>query len=133
MKVLLVEDNPADATLLMELISEKSSMLKINWVTDGKDALDYIKKDKTQDLVLLDLSLPRVSGYDVLRNIKGVKETKAIPVIILSTSSNPNDIAECRVLGAAGFLSKPHDLDGYEALAGKMAVAARLEAMPGVF
>jgi len=133
MKILLVEDNSADAMLLMELVSEKTKLLEIKWVTDGSEALDYIAKDLKQDLVLLDLSLPRISGYDVLKNIKSGLATREIPVIVLSTSANPKDVTECRNLGAEGFLSKPSDLEGYEVLTAQMANAKQAQAMPGMF
>ena len=133
MKILLVEDNPADATLLMELLREKSQALEIEWVTDGSEAMEHIAKDNSQDLILLDLSLPRISGYEVLRCIKKSDSWRQIPVIILSTSSNPQDMIDCRSLGACGFLSKPSDLQGYEDLAMKMAGASAANAMPGIF
>lgn len=120
MDILLVEDNSADAYLLTEIFSRQSQASSIHWVSDGYDALDYImQKEKYQyamrpDMILLDLNMPRISGYEVLREMKGNASLHDIPVIILTTSRDPLDHTQCKALGADICLSKPHGLKEYE-------------------
>ena len=121
LRILLVEDNSADVTLLKELFGE-SRNTDIQWVSNGADALDYLYKrgafqDKQRpDLILLDLSLPKVGGYDVLKALKEDLRLADIPVVVLSTSRNPLDQQETKMLGASAFISKPQNLEGYEKL-----------------
>lgn len=122
MDILLVEDNPADVRLLKELLSEQEAAPNIQWVMDGHEALDYLlqrnehKNAARPDYVVLDLGLPRISGYEVLKEIKEDPRFKNIPVIILTTSRNPLDRDQCNQLGADSFLSKPRSLKGFEDL-----------------
>jgi CheY-like chemotaxis protein len=94
----------------------------MEWVTDGHEALDYVYRRNehteasTPDVILLDLGLPRISGYDVLKNLKTDPAHATIPVVVLTTSRNPFDRSQCQALGADIFLSKPRSLKGYEAL-----------------
>lgn len=126
MNILLVEDNHADAQLLHELLAERDGAPKLHWVLDGYEALDYVMRRgghanaSKPDMILLDLGLPRISGYEVLKEIKEKPEYSGIPVVILTTSRNPLDREQCAALGADSFLSKPHNLRGYEELADKL-------------
>lgn len=126
MNILLVEDNPADATLLIDLIQGCENPPAMHWVEDGLKAIDYLLRRGNHsqaprpDTILLDLSLPVMNGYEVLKQIKIDPESTNIPVIILSTSTNPVDENECRELGAHGFVSKPSNLKGYQNLAKKL-------------
>lgn len=123
MDVLLVEDNEADAYLLRELVAEKPDAPAIHWVSNGYEAMAYMRNDAPYqrslppDLILLDLGLPRISGYEVLKELKGQPHFSAIPVIILTTSRNPMDRSQCLEFGADAFISKPYNLKEYEALA----------------
>jgi len=120
MNILLVEDNSADAYLLTEMFAKKREAPEIHWVTDGYFALDYMfqRADYAQanrpDLILLDLNLPRINGYEVLKEIKDNAKFASIPVIILTTSRDPLDHAQCKTLGADMCLSKPHGIKDYE-------------------
>lgn len=119
MHILLAEDNTADVALLQELFAE-GQQIDMHWVTNGADALDYLHqrghypKAPRPDIVILDLGLPKVSGYEVLKELKQAPELKDIPVIVLSTSRNPSDHAQTADLGADMFFSKPGNLEGYE-------------------
>lgn len=123
MDILLVEDNPADVRLLKELLAEQRQPPDIHWVMDGHEALDYLyqrneyTKAGKPDMVLLDLGLPRISGYEVLKEIKKDERFHDVPVVILTTSRNPLDEQQCQSLGADRFLSKPRNLKGFEDLA----------------
>ncbi len=120
--ILLVEDNRADAHLLTEFFIEKGSDASIQWVTDGYEALDYVyqrdayKQAKRPDMIILDLGMPRISGYEVLKQLKENAQYSSIPTIVLTTSRNPLDRKQCTTLGADAFLSKPQSLKGYEEL-----------------
>ena len=72
------------------------------------------------DLVLLDLGLPRMSGYEVLKAARARPELAALMTYLLTTSQNPSDRDECQLLGADAFLSKPHDLKEYDILVEKI-------------
>lgn len=120
MNILLVEDNQADALLLTELLEDTEKAPVLHWVTDGHYALDYVYRRAPYqnawqpDLILLDLGLPRLSGYEVLQELK--KSACTVPVIVLSTSGNPEDTSRCLDLGARDYICKPRNLDGYTAL-----------------
>lgn len=122
MNILLVEDNSSDAYLLKALLTEKQNAPEVHWVTDGHQALSYITQNSkmagTQqpDLILLDLGLPRISGYDVIKDLKHKPSFASIPIVVLTTSRNPMDKEQCLALGADAFLSKPHNLREYEVL-----------------
>ena len=123
MNLLLVEDNSSDANLLTELLTEQESAPAICCVADGYEALDYVyqrgkhEHARRPDLILLDLGLPRISGYEVLKELKEQPQFAAIPVVILTASRNPLDRTRCAAFGADSFLSKPHNLKEYEELA----------------
>jgi len=114
--ILLVEDNVDDVEMTRHSFKLARFANRIHVVADGQEALDYLFcRDKyTQrspaqgpQLILLDLSLPKVSGLEVLRVIKADQRTREMPVVILTASSANADIAECRRLGAIAFIIKP--------------------------
>lgn len=121
MNILLVEDNKADAFLLMEFF-EQHHAPTVDWVADGKDAIDFVAKAgqyanaKRPDVILLDLGLPRISGYEALKQLKQDPAHASIPIVVLTTSCNPLDAEQCKELGANAFFSKPRNLKGYEDL-----------------
>lgn len=118
-EILLVEDNPADATLTMELLAEAKVLNRLHVVQDGEAALAYLRgtgayADAVRpDVILLDLNLPRMSGLQVLAEIKSDPALKSLPVIVLTTSDVDNDIAEAYFNQAAAFVTKPVDLDRF--------------------
>lgn len=122
MNLLLVEDNTADAELLTDMIDEKPGAPVVHRVQDGGEALDFVfqrssfQDARLPDVIVLDLGLPRISGYEVLEQIKGHPVVKDIPIVVLTTSSSSLDRAQCGDLGAVAFFSKPADLDGYRKL-----------------
>lgn len=126
MHILIIEDNAADLALLAEFLAEQESVPDLHWVTDGIRALDYLRRASPYenavrpDLILLDLGLPRMSGYDLIKALKGDPALADIPIIVLSTSRNPMDREETETAGANLFLSKPKDLVGYETLVAQL-------------
>lgn len=122
MDILLVEDNSSDAYLIKELFTRTTHGPRIHWVVDGHHALDYIYQRrqyegvKRPDIILLDLNLPRINGYEVLKELKSNPPFAGIPIVILTTSRNPLDHTQCAALGADMCLSKPHAIKEYEEL-----------------
>lgn len=118
-RILLVEDNPADVRLTREALKEGKLGNSLNVATDGVEALDYLQRrgrfsEATRpDVILLDLNLPRKNGREVLAEIKLDKTLRDIPVVVLSTSLNDEDVASSYELRANCYISKPVDLDRY--------------------
>jgi CheY-like chemotaxis protein len=117
--ILLVEDNPADQRLLEEELACAAHPSELFAVHDGQAALDFLHRRHpfadvpTPDLVILDLGLPNVDGWEVLSEVKADPLLKRIPVIILSGSEEPLDVERCLDLHANGYIVKPMDPDGY--------------------
>lgn len=122
MNLLLVEDNNADALLLKDFLVCDQFRPRVYWVKDGQVALDFLGKkgdfadSPVPDIILLDLALPYLSGFDVLKQMRREPAYSHIPVVVLTTSSNPKDRENCLEMGASAFFSKPFTLKGYETL-----------------
>ena len=117
--ILLVEDNPADVYLIRECLTDRGIIPHLHVVSDGDEALKFLEKkqpfeDKpSPKLVILDLNLPKMSGFQVLGFIKSDKRFKTIPVIILSTSNSISDISQSYSLHANCYVAKPKDLEDF--------------------
>ena len=115
-EILLIEDNPADAELTIRALKKQNLANRLVWLKNGALGLDflfgrgaYAGRDATDTprLVLLDLSLPKVSGHEVLQQIKADPRTKTIPVVVLSSSTQDRDILRTYDLGVNSYVSKP--------------------------
>lgn len=121
-EILLVEDNPDDAELTLRALRKRNLINKIYVVTDGTEALEFIFatgayteraiNDKPK-VILLDLELPKVSGIEVLRKIKSDERTKDIPVVVLTSSQEEQDMVESYKLGINSYIVKPVDFDKF--------------------
>jgi two-component system, chemotaxis family, response regulator Rcp1 len=115
-EILLVEDNPGDADLTREALETSKIKNNMHVVGDGVAALAYLKKEgihqeaSRPDLILLDLNLPKKDGWEVLAIIKADDDLKRIPVVILTTSRNEEDVIRIYNLHANCFITKPIDL-----------------------
>ena len=112
--ILLVEDNPDDATLT-ELALRQGISAKLEIARDGQEALDYLS-DEANDLprlVLLDLQVPSVNGLEVLRRIREHDRTRLIPVVIVTNSAAPSDVAAAYRNGTNSYIRKPVDFDQF--------------------
>jgi len=118
-KILLVEDNPGDVRLTLEAFKEGKVNNEISVVTDGVEALAYLRKEgqyddvQQPDVILLDLNLPKKDGYEVLAEIKQDPDLKRIPVVILTTSEAERDILQTYYMHANCYITKPVDLDQF--------------------
>jgi two-component system response regulator len=116
LSIVVVEDNPADAELLRLALARTDVPLDMILFSNGEDAFrhlgigDSVPHDSNCDLVVLDLNLPRISGFEILEEIRRTEHLNDVPVMILSGSSNPQDIQRCYQLGAKSYLCKPTDL-----------------------
>ncbi|WP_426571549.1 response regulator [Aquihabitans sp. McL0605] len=118
-RILLVEDDPGDVLITRESLAESQVACDLSVVDDGQMALDYLHKRgayadaPTPHLVLLDLNLPKVSGHEVLAEVKGDPDLAPIPVIVLSTSAADEDVLQTYALHANAFITKPVDFDRF--------------------
>jgi len=117
MNILLIEDNEGDILLTKEAFEESSIANHITTIKDGRSAIDYFEslteKQELPNLVLLDINLPKLSGHDVLYYIKNNERFRAIPVIMLSTSSSEKDILQCYQNHVNCYITKPIDVDEF--------------------
>jgi CheY-like chemotaxis protein len=117
--VLLVEDDPGDVLIAQEALRAGNLSTRLDVVRDGVEALDYLRHRgefagaTRPDLILLDLNLPRMSGHEVLAEVKSDPELRRIPVVVLSTSVAAEDIAKSYDLYANVYVAKPVDFDEF--------------------
>jgi chemotaxis family two-component system response regulator Rcp1 len=112
-QILLVEDSPGDVSLTREALQSARVANELNVVGDGEEAMRYLRGEgehvgsKTAHLVLLDLNLPKMGGREVLREIKSDPALQHIPVIVLTTSADEEDILRSYQLHANAYVTKP--------------------------
>ncbi|MFT7582780.1 MAG: two-component system response regulator [Myxococcota bacterium] len=118
--ILLVEDSPEDREALVRALRKSGVNNPIYTCEDGDEALDYLYQrgafaDKATSprpgLVLLDLNLPGTDGREVLEEIKSQPELKRIPIVVMTTSNDPDDVDDCYAAGANSYVQKPVDLE----------------------
>ena len=118
-ELLLVEDNAADVALTEEAFEESSRTVNITYLDNRVDALCYIRGEGQHadrprpDIILLDLNLPRLDGWGVLDAVKSTPRYQSIPVVVLTTSTAPQDIHRAYSLHANAFMAKPFDLQQF--------------------
>lgn len=119
--ILIIEDNPDDGLLTMRAF-KKLNVQNIQLVENGSQALDFLYGPDTDgdedkrppDLILLDLNLPIIDGFTLLKKIRAAKSTRHTPVIVLTSSGEDKDIHESYELGANSFIQKPVDFIEFE-------------------
>lgn len=120
--VLLIEDNTDDERLTLRALRKNNIMNEVVVAYDGQEALDYLFATGSYagrdmaimpSVVILDLKLPKVSGFDVLKAIRTREETRTTPVIVLTSSDDETQIEECYSLGANSYIRKPIDPQEY--------------------
>lgn len=120
--ILIVEDNPYDADLLLRSLKKRNLLNPVHVVEDGAEALDYIfcrgsyaRREGTSlpKVIFLDLKLPKVNGLEVLKAIKSDARTRTIPVVVVTSSGEDPDINAAYELGANSYVIKPMEFDAF--------------------
>jgi chemotaxis family two-component system response regulator Rcp1 len=118
-EILLVEDNPGDIRLIVEVLKDGKIHNHLSVVEDGEQALAYLRREGNYnhvilpDIILLDLNLPKIDGCGVLEEIKKDPWLKHIPVIVLTTSEAEHDILKAYNLQANCYITKPVNLEQF--------------------
>ncbi|MBI2938049.1 MAG: response regulator [Thaumarchaeota archaeon] len=121
-ELLLVEDNRNDMELTLRALKSVNIVNQVHAVRDGKEALDYLFNiDDHGDecvkncpkVIMLDLKIPRISGIDVLKKIKSNVRTKSIPIVIVTSSNQTDDVNQCYAIGANSYIVKPLNLEDF--------------------
>jgi two-component system response regulator len=127
--VLLVEDNPDDVDLLLHAFKKNGLLNEIVVARDGVEAVEHLHGTGTHPetalaplpvVVILDLNLPRLSGFDVLRQLRAHERTRLLPVIVLTTSAEDRDVIEGYRLGANAYVQKPVVMEDFVIAAGRL-------------
>jgi two-component system response regulator len=121
-EILLVEDNPHDAEMTIRALKKINLANKLIHVKDGAEALDFIfargvfagrQKENRPKVILLDIKMPKVDGIEVLRQIKSNDETKIIPVVIMTSSKEEQDVITSYNLGVNSYVVKPVNFESF--------------------
>lgn len=120
-QILLAEDSSTDAEMTMRALKKIGVTNEVVWVKNGQEALDYIfrvgvystRSADEPKLILLDLKMPKVDGLEVLQKLKSTEETKMIPVVMLTSSAEEQDIVKSYALGVNSYLVKPVEFDKF--------------------
>ena len=121
-EILLVEDNPDDVELTRIAFREAKVANNLVVVNDGAEALDFLfargayadrNPDDLPSIVLLDLNLPKVDGREVLQAIRANEKTRSLPVVVLTTSTEPFDVEASYALGVNSYIQKPVDFERF--------------------
>ncbi len=118
-EILLVEDNPADVRLAIEVFKSGRVTNRISVAPDGEEAIRFLRRqgkyagEPRPDLILLDLNLPKKDGREVLSEIKADPDLKSIPVIVLTTSDADQDVWKAYDAGVNSYITKPVDLNQF--------------------
>lgn len=124
--ILMAEDDPDDRLLARDAFAASTLSVDLRFVQDGVEVLEYLRRQgryadparsPRPDLLLLDLNLPRRNGHEVLADIKGDRDLRALPVVVLTTSMSEEDVARCYDLGANSYITKPPSFEALVAFA----------------
>lgn len=128
-EILMIEDTEADAELAIRALRKRGFANHLVWVKDGAEALEFIfgtgayagrNVENRPKVVLLDLRLPKISGIEVLHRMKEDDRTKAIPVVVLTSSKEEVDLEECYKFGVNSYISKPVEFDEFARVVGEL-------------
>ena len=112
-EILLVEDNPADVTLVREALGLHEIACNLHVIGDGMDTLDFLTHTPRLNLVLLDMHLPKCDGKEILRRLRGVPRNASVPVIVMTSAAAPDEYKALEEFGVTSYFVKPSDLDAF--------------------
>lgn len=136
--ILLVEDDPGHARLIEKNLRRSNITNNIVIVTEGQQALDYLlgegeyagRERPSPLMVLLDLNLPVLDGYQVLQRMKADERTKRIPVVILTTTDDPREVSRCYELNCSVYVTKPVDYEQFSEAVRKLGLFLSVVTVP---
>lgn len=117
--ILLVEDNEDDIVLIKDAFAEAKFLALLHGVSDGEEALAYLRREPPYQhtvqpgLILLDINMPKMNGFELLENLKKDSCLKSIPVVMLTTSKREEDVVRSYAGGAVSYISKPIDFSHF--------------------
>jgi len=129
LSILLVEDNPDDEELTLRALRQNNILNQVSVARDGAEALDYLfcqgaykARDPLQRpaIVMLDLKLPKIDGLEVLRRVRADERTRLMPVVILTSSKEEQDLVNGYRLGANSYIRKPVDFNQFVTTVGQL-------------
>lgn len=124
--ILLVEDNPDDVALMLHALKSNQTLNPVVIAEDGEEALHHLQRAeidphcRTPALILLDLNVPKLSGLDVLRQIRSNERTRLVPVVILTSSLERQDRLNAYECGANSYIRKPVDFEEFVKVTGEL-------------
>jgi len=122
--ILLVEDNPDDELLMLRALAKNDVAGEVVVARDGVEALDYLFSGRPDEamprLILLDLKLPCLNGFEVLQRVRADERTRLLPVVILTSSRERRDVLEGYGLGANSYVRKPVDFEQFLEVVGQL-------------
>lgn len=122
--ILLVEDNADDEALALRALGKANTTVKVEVAHDGVEALDRVlgerQAGRLPEVVLLDLKLPKLSGLDVLRRLRADPRTRTLPVVVLTSSGEDQDILDSYRAGANSYVRKPVDFEEFTRAVGEI-------------
>lgn len=115
----MIDDDPDHVLIITRAIRDLEHKSVVFTAGDSEKALEWLRSNETNpDLILLDINLPGLSGFEVLTTVKSERQLKKIPVVMLTSSDDAFDVAHAYELGASGFISKPSYLEDLRAVLG---------------
>lgn len=118
-EILLIEDSPSDANLTMQSLEQAKITNRLHWVEEGEAAMDFLYQRgeyinaPRPDLIVLDLNLPGMDGREILAEVKADPDLRRIPVVVLTTSSNEEDVLRSYDLNANCYVTKPFNVQQF--------------------
>jgi CheY-like chemotaxis protein len=136
--ILLVEDDPGHTRLIEKNLRRANIKNEIAFASNGQEALDYLfcegvytnNKHTSHVLVMLDLNMPVLDGYQVLERMKNDERTKRIPVVILTTTDDPREVRRCYELGCNVYITKPVDYEQFSEAIRKLGLFLLVATIP---
>ncbi|MDB5478241.1 MAG: response receiver [Alphaproteobacteria bacterium] len=137
--IVMIEDDPGHAALIQKNLRRAGISNEIKHIENGREAADYLlgtgefagNRPQAPMLILLDLNLPEMDGFEILQKIKGDEITKLIPVIILTTTDNPREVERCYALGCNVYVTKPVEYDAFAESIRKLGLLLAVVKVPG--